>query len=458
MFFRVSHFSSLFLIFLIGCAPSRNGFVEPRPLGRQFQTPFAPAESRRPDVDGFEPGITSAVSLRTALAMAMLHNPRLQSAGYEVRLQEARALQAGTLPNPELSGTMEDAFGTGIYRGQSASQWTLEVSQLIQLSGQRNAKKNAGLAFRDAAGLDYEVTRLEVLTETARRFYDMLYAQEKSALTEQLFSQAQRAITTVTEKVRAGRSAAVELLRAEAGASLIEAQAAQSRNSITAAKQRLAEMWGQSSVKFDSAIGSFPQPISEPPPLAELSKKISANPEMGRWAALITARELELRAEKAGRFPDIRVSGGYRKHNLTDDHAFVASVSIPLPVFDRNQGAVRESEAQVLLSNAERKAAEARINQSLAESYVQLASAFSELRGLNEQVLPKAEQVWLATEEGYRAGKFGFLELLDAQRLYTEAQLRRLATYRDYYQGIVGVERLLGIPLESISEKVPNDR
>jgi outer membrane protein, heavy metal efflux system len=132
------------IVALSGCAPERMEatWPEPRPLGKEFAAYKPPAEpSRSSQVSPLEP--TGMLRLEEVLRTALLQNPELSATAFEVRAADARALQAGLLPNPELELELEEFGGTGELRGTRASESTFQLSQLIELGGKRARRLRA---------------------------------------------------------------------------------------------------------------------------------------------------------------------------------------------------------------------------------------------------------------------------------------------------------------------------
>ena len=157
----------------------------PYPVGRElptFEAPASPADSPPP----LAPEPTGALSLEAALAAALLQSPELAANAYEVRAREAALLQAGAFPNPTLELDLEDFGGGDEFSGVDAAQTTLLVGQRIELGGKRAARIALASADRDVAAWDYEVRRIDVLTRTAGAFVDVLAAQERNRLAEEV--------------------------------------------------------------------------------------------------------------------------------------------------------------------------------------------------------------------------------------------------------------------------------
>ncbi|MBM4337813.1 MAG: TolC family protein, partial [Deltaproteobacteria bacterium] len=161
----------------------------PYPIGRElpfFEAPASPADSPPPLV----PEPTGVLSLEDALAAGLLHSPELAADAYEVRAREAALLQAGALPNPTLELDLEDFGGGGEFSGVDSAQTTLLVGQRIELGGKRAARIALASADRDLAAWDYEVRRIDVLTRTAGAFVDVLAAQERRRLADEVLGLA----------------------------------------------------------------------------------------------------------------------------------------------------------------------------------------------------------------------------------------------------------------------------
>ena len=109
-----------------------------------------------------------------------------------------------------------------------------------------------------------------------------------------------------------------------------------------------------------------------------------------------------------------------------------------------------EAEHRLKRAEEERRAAEVRVTTALAEAFRELSTSHAEVRSLEANVLPGAESAFEAVNEGYRLGKFGLLDVLDAQRTLFGARAQYLSALRGYHQAVAEVERLIGEPLNAV--------
>ncbi|WDT74020.1 MAG: TolC family protein [Candidatus Manganitrophus sp.] len=441
---KTALFWGMLVFGLIGCAasPPDRTFPAPRPLGSDLPTFRAHTESTTgPEPSAFEdeePADT--LTLRQALALALMKNPELSAFSSEIRAREAAALQAGRLPNPHLGADMED-IGVG-------TETTLRLSQLIETGGKRAARIEVASLNRDLAGWDYETKRIDVLTRVSQTFIEVLSAQQNITLAEERGRLAEEVARVVSERVRAGKVSPIEETRANVGLSSAKIELERAGRSLDLSRKRLAAAWGNTIPRFEKVAGNLGSLLAIPP-VEQLAQRLSQNPDLARWATEISQRQAVIDLERSRTLPDMTLSGGVRRFDETrGDRVCIVGLTIPLPIFNRNQGGIQEAQHRLQRAKQERRAAEVRVATALSEAYRALSRAHSEAQALQEHLLPGAEQAFEAVNEGYRLGKFGLLDVLDAQRTFFSARAQHLRALADYHQAVAEVERLIGEPLD----------
>lgn len=443
------------LIFeLTGCSSLRRnaGWPEPRTLGSDlntYQPPYHPSQvsAESPKIE--EPN--GAITLHQVLSLALMKNPELASFSWEVRAKEAKTLQESLFPNPEIGVEVEEFGGTGARRSFDASQNTILLSQLVEQGGKRSKRTAVAALERDLAGWDYETKRLDVLTDVTKTFVEVLAAQKQLILTEELVHLSEQVFNTVSTRVQAGKVSPVEEIKAKVALSSSRIERERARQALEAARKRLAATWGSTSPAFASAAGEL-DAITPIPSAERLSSLVAQNPDIARWVAENKQRRAALDLEKAKQLPDLTLSGGLRRFNETDDNAFVMGLALPLPLFDRNQGGILAARFRLAQADKEREAVEVQVRTALAEAYQALSTAFSEAMALKNDVVPGAQSAFDAAQKGYREGKFGFLDVLDAQRTLVEARGQYLGALGNYHKAKADVERLIGQDLDALGQ------
>jgi outer membrane protein, heavy metal efflux system len=457
----VAALGGVLVIGLGGCAtqPVEESWEEPRPLGKELRVYRPPREGTNAALAAArleEP--TGALTLRQALALSLERSPELASFSWDVRIGEARMLQASLRPNPEVGVEEENVLGTGDYRGFRLSQTTIELSQIIELGGKRAARMKEAALSRDLAGWDYETRRIEVLTRTAGTFVEVLSLQQRLALAEETVRLAEDVAQAVGKRVEAAKTFTVEKTKADVALASAQVERDQTQRALAAARQRLAAKWGTTQPKFEWVEGNLEE-MAPVPPQERLLGRLRQNPELARWATEVAQRQATVRVERSKAVPDITVGGGYRRlpdlagESGPNDNALLFSVSVPLPLFNKNQGAIKEAEYRVAKATEEQRATDLRLRTELGQSWQRLAAAAAEIEALKSKVLPGARQTFDTMSQYYRDGRLSYLEVLDAQRTLFSGRAQYLRALSDYHVAVNDLEGLLGEPLSSQSNK-----
>jgi cobalt-zinc-cadmium efflux system outer membrane protein len=422
---------------------------EPAPLGQEIaagrlaHAPGSPGVRALAVAD--EP--TGPLALGRALELALLHNPGFAAVSWQVRAAEAATLQAGLRPNPEIEIDLEEFGGTGATSGFGASAITLAFGQEIELGGKLAKRfKVAGHETRLAAW-DYEAHRLDLITETRLAFTDVLAAQFKIELAEDTVELGERTLEAMARRLEAGKVSPLETMQAEVDLSMNRVRLGRARRQLRAAREALAGKWGATAPRFEKVDGTFLK-LAEIPPLEGVLKSALRNPDIARWADEIALNEEQVALERANGRPNLSVSAGIQRFAETNDAAFVVGVAIPLAVFDRNQGGIAAAEHTLAGAREERKSVEVEVRTALRSSYHELASLREEAIALREKVLPAARRAFDAAQEGYRQGKFGYLDVLSAQSALFETNEEYVEALASYWTALAEVERLTGTPID----------
>jgi len=393
------------------------------------------------------------ITLRDAVAFALINNPKLKAFSLDIRAAEARKLQAGLLPNPEIDLGIEEFGGTGGRAGFDSSETSIQIGQLIELADKRSKRTHLATIEKDLAELDFKSKRLDVMSNVAGAFIDVLAAQEHLNLSKELVDLSEKAYSTVAERVRAGQDSPIEETKAKIALSNTRIEFERAAKELVSARHQLAAAWGSSNPTFEKVSGGF-YDMSPAPSLEELAGLISQNPDMARWPAEKERRLAALDLEKARAASDIKLGGGIQYFDEGDDSAFILGLSIPMPLFDRNQGNIQEAMYMLAKTEEQRKAVETDLRAALAEASTKLSSSFSEINIIKNDVLPLARSAFDAAGQGYREGKFEYLVVLDAQRTFFEVRARFIEALAGYHKARADVERLIGRDIDSVQNSL----
>ena len=378
----------------------------------------------------------SPLTLSAALEMAVAVNPELAAARRELEAIEATVIQARTRPNPELATLVEDT--------RSATRTTtLQLNQPIELGGKRAARIDAAERGRDAARAELRGKGAEIRAAVTAAFYDTLVAQERQRLARSSVELAQRATDVARRRVLAGKVSPIEETKARVAESGVRVELQLAESELATARKRLAGLWGDAAPRFERVDGDTQ---AVPPPLAraDLERRLDAAPNLLRARIEVDRRLALAEIERSRRIPDLTVSLGAKRNNELGRDQALLGVSIPIPLFDRNQGNLLEALRRADKARDELAATEVRLSNELAQAIERLSTARTELDLLGRDILPGAESAHAAVLKGFELGKFSFLEVLDAQRTLFAAKAQNLRAQAEAHRAAADIERILG--------------
>ena len=417
------------------------GLVGSSACGEENETPAAVRSPATSDRRGTEP--KGVITLSQALTAALRNNPDIESVTAEIKAQEARAVQAGLLPNPEIGIEVENFGGSGDVSGFDATETTVQISQRFELGEKKAKRMQVASIGREVAQRDYESKRADVFTSVQKAFVGVLSAQERVSLAKGLVTLAEQVLQTVSERVKAGKVSPIEETGARIGLAFNRVKLAQARIGLEAARKTLSLTWGSETADFERAEGRLDAPLILPG-LDRLIPLVTQNPDIAQLEKEIEERRANVVLENAKRIPDLTLSGGLRRLNESDDTAFVLGFSVPLPLFDRNQGGIEEARHRLDRAKRVLEAERLKVVNSLTERYSILASAFEEAEALKTGIIPDARAAFEGAREGYQLGKFGYVFMLDAQRILFDAKIQHLDALTTYHQTLADLDRLTG--------------
>jgi cobalt-zinc-cadmium efflux system outer membrane protein len=396
-------------------------------------------------------GASGTISLPQALQRALAANPRLSAAERDVGIATGQRIQAGVLLNPEVSYEQDDSFGTGKYRGTKSAETTLQISQAFEWFGKREARIAAGAAGVETAAIQRQAVRLEVLSETAIAFLNVLGSQRRIQILDEQVAALDKLTPLLQRRVEAGASSPAETGRAEVASALVKADRERLRSTLASARRELAVLIGDTTPKFAAVSGRL-DAIGRPPSFQSVIAAIDANPQLVRWTAVYAQRNAELLLARLKPYPDVRIAAGWRHFNETNDDAVRLSLSVPIPVFDQNRGNILSAQESLAKTRAEREANRNTLIVIAGRAYDTLQGSLRELAILREVAIPKAQQAAQAISDGYGQGRYTLLEVLDAQASVAQARLREQEALQNFHVAVATIEGLVGNPFSLARE------
>ena len=376
------------------------------------------------------------LSLARAIELALEGNPEVAAATRQLEATQGQVLQGRARPNPEFAYSLEDA------RSKTRTQnWQLNLP--VELGGKRAARTKAAEKAREQAQAQLVELKATVRANVAAAYFDVLTAQERLVLARDSVALAKSSTDTVAKRVAAGKVSPVEESKARVAEAGIRVEMAQAASEQRNALSRLFALMGKTEAPVAVLEGKA-EALPPVPELVDLQPLIASSPAVVLARIEVDRRQALTELEQSKRVPDVTVSVGMQRSNETQRNVLLFGVSVPLPVFDRNQGNLLEALKLEDKARDELQGATVRLHSEVAQARERLATIASEIQALQQDVLPGAKSAYDAATIGFENGKFNFLEVLDAQRTYFTAKAQYLKALGEAHRAAADVDRLLG--------------
>ncbi|WP_265532268.1 TolC family protein [Pseudomonas saponiphila] len=378
----------------------------------------------------------SVLSLDSALAKAMANNPELAAARWEIDIAQGARQQAGLLPNPVLSVDAEDTR-------RDSRTTSVKLSQALELGGKRGARVEVASRGQELAALELERRGNQLRADVLQAYYAALQAQERTQLAGRSLALAERGVNVAQGRVNAGKASPVEATRAQVQLAEVRLELSRGQMEQDIAYQQLARITGSAATDF-SAVQQPSRALTTLPASAQLLSRLPETAELRLAEQEIVQREASLGLEKAQRIPDLDVSIGSQYDASARERVNLLGLSMPLPLFNRNQGNLLSAARRADQARDLRNATELRLRSETRQALEQWSTARGEVQAFNQTILPAAQRAVDSATRGFEMGKFSFLEVLDAQRTLIGARSQYLAAVAQTTDAWVRIERIYG--------------
>lgn len=343
--------------------------------------------------------------------LVIQHNAELKALEKKVDSHEAKVLQASLRINPEL----DFESGTG-----GDPETSAQINQTIELGGKRLKRTRVTELELESAQLSYIIKKHAILEEARSVFIDILFAQHILNLKKETVSVVEQFLQSVKTRVEAGRLSPAEAARAQIALTSQQVELYRIQRNLKNHWRLLASFWGSNSPDFSKADENLDSMIVLPSE-EYIQLNIMESPSILEKNIDIQIQQAIIDVEQANRIPDLQMSAGIKKTDVPGN-TYQVGLSIPLQVFNRNQGTIQASIAQMDQLSEEKRALEINLRTQIAHLYSDLLILGKEVEALKTTILPEAHKAYQIINDGYLQGKFVFLDVVDAQTTLYEAE------------------------------------
>ena len=374
----------------------------------------------------------SGITMDEAVREALRNNPVLQTARQEEIAAQGKLDQAGLLlgSNPVIEGTSAKKKYPADAGGEEFRNYEVRLSQEFEIAGQRGLRKDAANKALEKTVQEIRDQERALIAEVKDAFAKALAAKGKKALAEETVMLQEELYGFAEIKFKAGEVAALETNLASVELGKAKRDLLQAAREERAAILSLQALLG---LRPDGAFtirGELPTEVPPVPAKEDLKQlAVSRRPDIKAASADVDSTTTAMKVAGRSAFPNVTVSGFIEK----DERANITglAISVPLPLFNRNQAERKEARARSEQANIRQSGLEKTIDRELEEAHASLATAAEELGLFRKEILDKALENLDLMNLSYKEGKIGFFEVrlaqkdtLDAQLAYLDAQFR----------------------------------
>lgn len=378
------------------------------------------------------------LTLDDVVALAVRDNRTLRAKQYELQATRANEITAGLRPNP-VATYSSDHLGSRNVDPEHA----IALGQPIELGGKRARRVDSARAATRVSEFEVAEVRRQVVTQVKRAFSDVLVAQATLALAQDNLRSLDEVERIQRFRAERGDISELELTRIQVQRFAFERDAADAVQAIRTAKISLRALTAAESLPADFEVVGELQFRDRPLDRDELYRLTMANrPDVRAAEAAREKARADVNLARANAWWDVTPQVEYRR--IGPDSTIGIGVSMPLRLFDRNQGEIARTRAEVgrsdALSQASALAALADVDTALAA----VVTSREKVVLLRDTYLPKAQRARETVEFAYRRGGVSLLDFLDAQRTYRETALEHIRSVGLYWSSLYQLEAAVG--------------
>ncbi len=381
---------------------------------RSSKTNIEQMVHQEPANDALQPTLT----LEYLEQLALSNNPTLAQAAAAVDADRGLYDQVGRYPNPQVGYLRSDNS-----RGDQSQTQGVFVSQEFVTAGK--LKKNRNIEAWDIQRLswDAEAQRMRVLNDLKIRYYELLGAQRAVALTHDLDRIASEGYELTDRMSRAKQVSRKDLLQAKVQMHTVRLNLREAEHRHDSAWNQLTVLIGVPDMERATVAGQLEEEVAELGWDECWTQLESNSPQMHAALTRVQFARSELERESVESIPNLSVQVVAERDRVTNSNTVSTLFSVPVPIFNRNQGNITRAQAEIRQANADVERVRLVLRDLLTDAFRRYKTARDQVSSLRDNILPDAKETLQLATDGYKQGEFGILEVLSTRQTYFESSL-----------------------------------
>jgi cobalt-zinc-cadmium efflux system outer membrane protein len=368
-------------------------------------------------------GSSASVSESDAIRLYLEESPRVQALPLRVQAVDAALRIDAVLPNPTVTYAIEDAA--------EVRDEFLFFEQQLPVTGRRSLQRKRAAGAASAAGLVAQHELNGAAHSLRLAFYEVLYREAAIEALRVGVTSLEQTVAILRERERQGEGSGYDVLRAEQELAETQIEMARARAELAGARSRLGSFFADSAGMASIRIAGELSPEDSPANAEDaVAFALSHRADLQATHAELESQEMHRRAAKRQRFPEPILAAGWKRTEALDlsDTGFFASLTVPLPIFDRGQPSAVQAKAERGRLELEREILRREIRAEVLTALSKMEAARTASERYGPDYASRGEELRRIARLAYDDGEHGILELLDAYRTSLTMQLRTLDT------------------------------
>lgn len=383
---------------------------------------------------------TNGWTLEALEQLALQNHPAIAQQTALIAAAQGNWQQVGLQANPSVGYEGQQLGSRGL-----AEQDGITIGQEFIRPGKLRLNREIASAEIQKARQDLAIVQQRIRTDIRIAYFDLLIAQHRTQIATQLQEIANQSTQAANQLLEAKEVGRADVLQATIESENAQIVLQNARNRALASWQALASLTGLPAFQPELVSGSFDFDPATFDFETVLSQLRSTSPEISAVVAQIETAQRTLARERFEPRPNVSVNGlvNYRDNGIGGASDGGLAVALPLPLWNKNQGRIREAFYQLQASQHALTKLERDLQNRLAPAFERYANSKNQFQRYRESIVPAAAESLELNKRAYTAGEVGFVAYLTAQRTYFQTSLNYLDSARELRVAESEIEGLL---------------
>ncbi|MFO0980113.1 MAG: TolC family protein [Planctomycetaceae bacterium] len=371
-------------------------------------------------------------------SFAVQSNPTLQQALAAVDQTRGNLIQSGLYPNPQIGYLRTDADKAGKAQSQG-----LFVGQEFVTSGKRQKAQAVHAADVQQLTWQYQAQVKRVLNDVRIRYYEVLGSEESVKMATKLVTVAEEGLNTTEKLFEVRQASRADVLQARIQLKTVRLTQREADIRHQTAWKQLTHVIGRPELPPTSLAGEIDGEVPERDFDTAYAGLLSESPQVRAAETRVRHARAELMSEQAQVVPNVTMQVVAERDQINEFNSVNTFLSVPVPVFNRNQGNIFHAQADLREACREVERTKLALRDSLAEAFQRYETARADVESLRDEILPDAKENLEVTIAGYKSGEISILQVLAARQTWFENSLAYIQAWTEVRKVVTEIDGLL---------------